>query len=182
MQFPDDGFTVATDSQQFEVTATITLESSDYQDEYQEDKKFVNGELHLEIYNIGAEPLLDFRWVGEWDQELQEYFAWGRQKLLNAPHIETRYSMLLSNILFRTKHDMYQRDAILPDYEGEERRWPTRGYIYGDQLGLWYSATTQDVSEVLACFNKPIRLKLMHEGGTEYLLVYPEVDTSGIKP
>lgn len=179
IRFPDDGYVAVEDSQQYEVTVTITLSSSEYQDEYEPDRHFISGKLHLEIYNAGTEPLRDFTWVGELDQELQEYLAWGRWSLLNDPGIYTSYSMLLSNAL-SPKHDMYPRDAILPDYDPGKRRQPTRGFIYDGPLTLWYTAQEDDLDVVLACAQKPIKLKLMHEGGTDYLLVYPEVDYGAI--
>ncbi len=179
IQFPADGYVAAKDSQQFAVTATITLSASEYQDEYEPDTQFINGKVHLELYNIGTEPLRDFRWIGEFDQDLQQYLAWGRWSLLNDPGIYTRYSMLLAKAL-SPKHDMYPRDVDVPDYEPAVRRQPTRGFIYDGPLTLWYTAEADDLDVVLACVQKPIKLKLLHEGGTEYLLVHPEVDTSAI--
>lgn len=179
IDFPADGYVAAEDSQQYAVTVTITLSSSEYQDEYDPDRQFISGKLHLEIYNIGTEPLRDFRWIGEMDPDLQEYLAWGRWSLLNDPGIYTRYSMLLSNAL-SPKHDMYPRDAILPDYNPNERRQPTRGFIYDGGLSLWHSESDDELDVVLDYVRKPIRLKLLHEGGTDYILVYPEVDYGAI--
>lgn len=179
IQFPVDGYVAAEDSQQFIATATITLLANEYQDEYEPDKQFIDGKIHLEIYNIGTEPLRDFRWVGEMDPDLREYFAWGRGGVLNDPGIYTRYSMLLTAAR-GPKHDMYPQDAVLPDYTYGGRRQPTRGFIYDGNLSLWYSETAGDLDAVLASAEKPIKLKLLHEGGTDYLLVYPVVDTSGM--
>lgn len=179
LQIPTEGYVAAEGCQQYAVTVTITLSPNEYQDEYHPDKNFINGKLHLEIYNTGIEPLRDFTWVGELDQELKEYLAWGRWPWLNDPGIYTRYSMLLSKAL-SPKHDMYPQDAILPDYDPGKRRQPTRGFIYDGPLTLWYTAQEDDLDVVLACAQKPIKLKLIHEGGTDYLLVYPVVDTSAI--
>ena len=182
IQFPDAGYVAAEDSQQFAITATVTLESSDYKDDYYEDKMFINGKLHLEIYNIGTEPLLDFRWVGQIDPALHEYLTWGQGAVLNDPGIYTRYSMLLSNS-FRPKHDMYHRDAdlTLADYDPDTRRQPTRGFIYGGPFNLWHTVGEDELDVLLDRAAKPIRLKLLHEGGTELLLVKPVVDSTGVK-
>lgn len=180
IQFPDDGYIAAEDSKQFAVTATITLTSNEFADGFEKGKEFIDGKLHLEIYNIGTEPLLDFRWIGEIDPALHEYLAWGRWSLMNDPGISTRYPMLLSQVR-SPKHDMYHRDADLPDYEPATRRQPTRGFIYDGPLNLWHTTEANELDVLLARVAKPIRLKLLHEGGTELLSVKPEVDSTGLK-
>ena len=178
-RFPEDGYVAVEDSQQYAATAVITLSLADYRDEYAPDKSFLTGQLHLEIYNIGREPLRDFNWIGELGQETQERLA-ANSPWLPPVGINTRYSMLLAQV-FRTKYDMYPRDATLPDHEPGGRRQPTSGVVYDHQgLSFWYSETAGDLDAVLACAEKPIKLKLLHEGGTDYLLVYPVVDTSKI--
>lgn len=177
-RFPEEGYVAATNSQQYEVTATLELDlSKNVENTYQPDAIFIGGSLRLEIYNIGDEPLRNFRWVAELDQELHRYVAGGFFYQLPPQGIYKSYAHLWQ--VYRTKYDLFSQGALLPEQDATGRH-STRGYIYKQGFGLQYSPAEIDLDTLLAYIEKPIRLKLMHEAGTDYLLVYPEVDTSGI--
>lgn len=178
LKFPDSGYMVAEDSQQYAISVTITLLSRVHSDQYEADKEFITSQLHLEIYNEGSEPLRGFRWVAEFDQGLQEFLAPETMPWLNDPGIYTRYSMLFNQV-FGPRYDLYPQDATLP--EASTQRRPFSGFIYDHQgLAFWSPQSENGLDELLVYLQKPIKFKLMHEGGTDYLLVYPKIDTSAI--
>lgn len=169
-RFPADGYLNAADSELFEVAATITLWHTDSRDP---ESKLMKGIVSISFNNISETVIKDFRWIGEMSVDLREHRPWGTY-WLNDPGVYSSYAVLW-NELRRTKYDIYPKGAELPEPEPGSRRWPSAGFIYDHSMGLAFSGADGGLEALVASCRTPIRLKLLHEAGVEYLIVIPEV-------
>lgn len=163
LRFPDEVYILAEDSVTFEVTATVTLGEPL--------ENHIGADFRLEFYNKGVDLVRDFCWVGKLDA-LVDFVSFS-SPYLNDPGVCGSYQMLWS---LRRNLDLLPKGSSRLEASG--RGWLTTGLVCQENKAFEFSIETGGLEGLLDALQRPIRLKLVHEGGTEYVEVTPAIISS----
>lgn len=161
---------------QFIVDAAITL-----QPRKSGDTNRVACLIQLGISYRGTDTLRGFRWAGKLDEGLLAFTDnYPVQMWLNDPGIDTKYSML-RHCLIGPKYDLLPAGWPKPE-QSDPRRIPIPGLYFSYRTALSAPSELGGLDGLIAQLQKPIHLKMIYQGGCEYLQVTPTVSIGEVAP
>lgn len=154
----------------FSVLATITLQSPE-----NSSATGVGCLVQLEIRNQSATTVQDFRWLGRLDEGVFAFTSdFPFVMYLNDPGVYGSYSMLLQQLL-RTKYDLLPQGSPKVENRPGSRRLYIPGLYSSYQSGISVPAELGGLDGLIEQLQKPIRLKMLYQGGCDYVQVVPTV-------
>lgn len=176
IDFPYSDYQLASDGQ-YDVKASIIL-SDDV--DGRPVKTGVACNILINIQNKGSETLRDFSWFGLLDDGVKPFtIEFPFVMYLNDPVLYGEHGFLAN--LLRTKHDLLPENTPLPENQTGSRHISTAfDFSYGS--GVSTPAELGGLDGLIEQLQKPIRLKMLYQGGCDYLQVVPTVINNVGKP
>lgn len=173
LHFPEDRYFSAEQSERFRVNLTITINELP---DSEHSQALLEANMILNMNNSSTQTVRDFRWAGAMDQSLLGYLSIipPVNLFLNDPGVYGSYKMLWSSIS-RLKLDLLP-EGTLPSHSQDNARAETISIIHGDRKVFDVTRQTEgSLEDLLEALARPVKLKLIHEGGTEYVTVTPVI-------
>ena len=177
INFPYSDYQLAADSQ-YDVEASIIL--SDAEDGRPVEAGVACNVL-ITIQNEGSETLRDFSWFGLLDDGVKPFtIEFPFLMYLNDPVLYGKNGFLAN--LLRTKYDLIPESTPLPENQPGSRRIHTLAFDFSHASGASTPAELGGLDGLIEQLRKPIRLKMLYQGGCDYVQVVPTVINNVRKP